>query len=102
MSLTPGQTKDVDVNNDGFKELRILLNSILADKIDLTLRKIVQATSVPSSTEPSSSSPETLDGTFSKFLVITLIILILSIMGFIVFVIMSLMKKKHNFPKQED
>ena len=102
VSLTPGQTKDVDVNNDGFKELRILLNSILADKIDLTLRKIVQATSTPSAPEPSSSSPETLDGTFSKFLVITLIILILSIMGFIVFVIMSLMKKKHNFPKQED
>jgi len=60
LTLTTGETKQVDVNENGVNDLEITLNSIIGSKVDISVKKLVEevAPATPAPTKPAEEVKE--------------------------------------------
>jgi hypothetical protein len=91
VSLNSSQTKDVDANQDGANDLRLILNGIVNGKADLTIRGIFQSTGFVTST-PEFPAPEEGRNSFKTVLIV--LIFLIFLVGGVLFLIIYFGKKK--------
>ncbi len=93
VSLTIGQTKDVDTDGDGIEDLRITLNGIIGEKADITFRNIYTSTSTPQPREPIRPTKPADESGSGKGVLIFMVVLVL-VIGVVVALVYLKKKRK--------